>query len=380
MTRAHFRASGAVSAISSGDPRSSAPWRPLSRLPRVLGIPSVRGVIRERPEDFRVDEFLDFSPDGAGEHLLLQIRKRNTNTDWMARRLAAWADVPLVDVSYAGLKDRYALTTQWFSVRLAGRLEPDWRTLETEDVQILRVARHGRKLRRGALQGNRFRILVRGLEGEQTDVERRLVQIGETGIPNFFGEQRFGHDYGNLEKAERLFSDVKRRVPRYRRGLYLSAVRSQLFNEVLGRRIESQTWDVPLDGDLMWQGKDLRLSRVDTVDEAIRSHARALRIHPTGPLWGRGALSSGGGVKKLEEETLANFPSWCRGLERAGLKQARRPLRVRVGDLGWEWREDGALELGFRLPPGSYATMMLRELILTVQDRRGVPGREGSKE
>ena len=138
--------------------RSSTPWHPLSRLPYVLGVPLAQGVIRERPEDFQVDEILGFSPDGAGEHLLLQIRKRNTNTEWLARQLAALAAVPLIDVSYAGLKDRYALTTQWFSVRLAGRPTPDWHALEGDDIQILQVANHGRKLRRGALQGNRFGI------------------------------------------------------------------------------------------------------------------------------------------------------------------------------------------------------------------------------
>ena len=121
MTRGQGRVPGAVSATTSGDPRSSTAWRPLSSLPYALGCPLVRGVIRERPEDFQVDEILGFCPDGAGEHLLLHIRKRNSNTVWLARRLAAWADVPLVDVSYAGLKDRYAQTTQWFSVRLAGR-------------------------------------------------------------------------------------------------------------------------------------------------------------------------------------------------------------------------------------------------------------------
>ncbi len=324
-------------------------------------------MIRARPEDFQVDEILGFPPDGAGEHLLLQIRKRNTNTEWLACQLAACAGVPLVDVSYAGLKDRYALTTQWFSVRLAGRQTPDWHALEGDDIQILQVANHGRKLRRGALQGNRFRIRLCRLQGQLASLTSRLQRIREAGVPNFFGEQRFGHDYGNLEKGELLFSGGMRKLPRYRRGLYLSAVRSQLFNEVLGRRIGSQTWDLPLQGDLLSQESDSRLLRVAEVDEAIRSDARALRVHPTGPLWGRGALSSGLAVKELEEQTLADFHAWRHGLEHAGLKQARRPLRVRVGDLGWEWREKDVLELAFQLPAGSYATMVLRELIVTVQ-------------
>lgn len=354
--------------------RSSTPWHPLSRLPYVLGVPLAQGVIRERPEDFQVDEILGFSPDGAGEHLLLQIRKRNTNTEWLARQLAALAAVPLIDVSYAGLKDRYALTTQWFSVRLAGRPTPDWHALEGDDIQILQVANHGRKLRRGALQGNRFGIRVYRLQGQLASLTSRLERIREAGMPNFFGEQRFGHDYGNLEKGELLFSGHMRKLPRYRRGLYLSAVRSQLFNEVLGRRIGSQTWDLPLEGDLLSQETDQRLLRVTEVDEAIRQDARALRVHPTGPLWGRGTLLSGGPVKQLEEETLTDFHAWRQGLEHAGLKQARRPLRVAVRDLCWEWPEKDVLELAFQLPAGSYATMLLRELILTVQGQR--PGLE----
>ena len=166
-----------------------------------------------------------------------------------------------------------------------------------------------------------------------------------------------------------------RRVPRYRRGLYLSAVRSQLFNEVLGQRIESQTWDLPLEGDLLSQENDRSLLRIERVDEAVRGDAKALRVHPTGPLWGRGLLSSGGAVKKLEEEALANFQFWRLGLEKAGLKQARRPLRVRVGGLGWAWREEGVLELSFGLPAGSYATMVLRELVVTAGGQGFTKGR-----
>ena len=141
-------------------------------LPFAFGGPPVGGEIRCRPEDFQVDEIPAFTADGSGEHCLLQIEKRNCNTDWIAGRLADLAGVPRRDVGYAGLKDRNAVTRQWFSVRLAGRAEPHWGKLDGETIRVLETVRHGRKLRIGALRGNRFRILVRTLQGDTGALQR----------------------------------------------------------------------------------------------------------------------------------------------------------------------------------------------------------------
>lgn len=127
-----------------------APSEGIANLPLVYGGSGCRGCIRAQPEDFQVDEVSLVEADGGGEHVLLWIEKRNTNTEWVATQLARHASVPLRDVSFAGMKDRHALTRQWFSVRLAGRQAPDWRQLTSDDFRVIHSAPHSRKLRRGA--------------------------------------------------------------------------------------------------------------------------------------------------------------------------------------------------------------------------------------
>ncbi|MCP3882514.1 MAG: tRNA pseudouridine(13) synthase TruD [Sulfitobacter sp.] len=218
-------------------------------MPYAFGGPVGRGVIRSSTEDFKVDEILGFEPDGDGEHVLLHLRKRQTNTIWLAGQIAKLAKVPKRDVSYAGLKDRHAVTSQWFSVRLASQPEPDWRGLESSQIELLRAERHRRKLRIGALRGNRFQLLIRELNADTTSLQQRLQQIKTAGMPNYFGEQRFGHDYGNLVQANALFERRLGKIERKLRGLLISTARSQLFNEVLAARIERESWNRPLGGD-----------------------------------------------------------------------------------------------------------------------------------
>ncbi|HEB97789.1 MAG TPA: tRNA pseudouridine(13) synthase TruD [Sedimenticola thiotaurini] len=325
-------------------------------------------MIRERPEDFLVDEILPMEPDGSGEHCLLRIEKRGSNTDWVAGVLARHAAVPRRDVGYAGRKDRHAVTRQWFSVRLAGRPEPDWRALEGEGLRILQLARHGRKLRTGALRGNRFRLRVTHAVVDRELLQQRLLAIRERGIPNYFGEQRFGRDGGNLEQARRLFAGELHRPGRNRRGLYLSAARSLLFNRVLARRVLSGDWDRPLAGDWLALAGSRSGFLAEQVDGTLLRRCREMDLHPTGPLWGRGETMVGAEARRRESEVLAPCRSWTEGLERAGLTQERRPLRAVVGELEWALEEQ-ALVLSFTLPKGSYATSLLREVI-----DYGVPG------
>lgn len=345
-------------------PREPMPnWRPLAELPRAYGLPLGRGRIRSRAEDFQVDEIPSFEPDGEGEHLLLRLRKRNTNTEWLARQLARLGDLPIVDVGYAGLKDRNAVTSQWFSLRLAGRPEPDWRGLESEEIQILERAWHGRKLRRGALQGNRFRLLIRALSGQRPALDQRLERLRQGGFPNYFGEQRFGHGYGNLERADALFARRLKRVGRHQRGLYISAARSQLFNQVLAARLEQGNWNRPLAGDLLMLEGTQSWFPAREIDSELERRAAELDLHPTGPLWGRGRPQVDGMAEALEGAALAGFGAWREGLEHCGLSQERRALRVAVADLAWTFPAADELELSFSLPAGSYATALLRELL-----------------
>ncbi|VAX12811.1 tRNA pseudouridine(13) synthase [hydrothermal vent metagenome] len=335
-------------------------------LPYAYSAPECSGVIRHCPEDFRVDEISGIEPDGEGEHVLLQIRKRNSNTEWLAKQLARLASVAAKDVSYAGMKDRQAVTTQWFSVRLAGRDEPDWNELNSDEFEVLQVHRHRRKLRRGTLKGNRFELLVRELSCEPAWLEARLENIKQQGVPNYFGEQRFGIDGSNLQQARAMF-EGKRIKSRHQRSMYLSAARSQLFNHVLSQRVEQQNWNQAIPGDVMLLAGSNSFFVIDEVDNDIRQRVETFDIHPSGVLWGRGQTESKNEAAEREAELAQEFPLFCQGLEKAGLSQSRRALRVFPEKLEWTYRpEQKQLALSFQLPAGAYATVVLRELVSCV--------------
>ncbi|MDX1434331.1 MAG: tRNA pseudouridine(13) synthase TruD [Gammaproteobacteria bacterium] len=334
-------------------------------LPRAFPAPPGRGRIKQTPEDFQVDEVLGFEPDGEGGHAWLRIRKRGANTRWVAGRLARLAGVRERDVGYAGLKDRAALTSQWFSVPMDGRDEPDWGALERDDVEVLEVTRSRRKLRRGVQAGNRFRILVRDFEGDSEAIERRAETIAGSGVPNYFGAQRFGRDAGNIEKAADMLAGGRRVRDRALRGIYLSAVRAMLFNRVLARRVEEASWQHALPGEaLMLDGSHSVFVAVEP-DADIAERLARLDVHPTGPLWGSGERLAIGEALALERSALEPCTRWCEGLADAGLAAARRALRVPVADLRVATEAAGTLEVAFSLPAGAYATMVLRELVET---------------
>lgn len=331
------------------------------------GAPAVRGVLRSVPEDFIVEEVLGYAPDGRGDHVWLQVRKRDTNTEWLARELAGFAGIKAVEVGYAGLKDRHALTTQWFSLHLPGA-EPDWSGFACSGVEILEVRRHRHKLRRGELCGNRFQLVVRRLEGDVASLAARLQQVQEQGVPNYFGEQRFGIDAGNLAAAAAMFAGMRHEADRHRRGLYLSAARSLLFNTVLSARVTAGNWQLPLAGEVVQVGETQSLVTCDAPTPAIAGRLARGELHLTGPLWGRGRPLSTGAVLALEEAALADYATWCRGLEQAGLKQERRALCLRPQALEWTLDEGAAtLSLAFQLPAGAYATTVLRELVICAE-------------
>lgn len=333
----------------------------ISTLPFGHGVPPARGTLRGVLEDFRVDEDLGFAPSGAGEHVLLQIRKRGANTDWVARRIARLAGVRAMAVSYAGMKDRNAVTSQWFSVHLPGRAEPDWSALCGEQIELLTVARHHRKLRRGALQGNRFELVVRNLEGDRGAVDGRLQIIAAQGVPAYFGAQRFGREGGNVARAREMFAGA--RVSRHERGILLSAARSGLFNRVLAERVRRADWNRMLDGDVAMLDGSHSVFAVERADAELQYRCQQLDIHPTGPLWGRGALPSAGEVLALEQGALVDEQALRAGLESAGLEQQRRALRHRVHELTWEWCDGPILRLAFGLDRGNYATSVVREFL-----------------
>lgn len=309
-----------------------------------------------------VDEIPLVEPDGEGEHLLLHVEKRGSNTAWVAGILARHAGVSRMDVSYAGLKDRHALTRQWFSVRLAGKPEPDWSAIESTEFRVLQTARHTRKLRVGALKGNRFRIRVRAFDGDEAVLNATLKSIARNGIPNYFGEQRFGVDDANLVSARALFTGELKRVKREKRGFYLSAVRSLLFNKVLAARVTAGNWNRPLAGERMMLAGTRSSFPATAVDDEIMQRLERMDIHLSGPLWGRGETMVSGEVAELESAVLLPEQFWRDGLERFGLQMERRALRVAVSELTWD-RQGELLELNFNLPKGCFATALLRECI-----------------
>lgn len=319
-------------------------------------------LFRQSPEDFFVEERLPFSPCGSGEHVYIQVRKRNTNTDWLARQLAQFAGLPPKAVSYAGLKDRNAIAVQWFSLHMPKSEELDWHSIESADLQVLQVLRHQQKLRKGMLKGNSFRIRLAGCNFPRDALEERMQHIQQQGVPNYFGEQRFGQGGGNLDKARALFAGKLREKNRHKRGLYLSAARSYLFNQVLSARVEQGSWNHALAGECFMLAGSNSFFCPESMDETLQQRLREKDIHTSGPLWGRGSNPTCGECAALEESIARQDTQLCEGLEHAGLKQERRALRLFAEDLQWSLLDTQQLEVAFFLPAGSYATVILREI------------------
>ncbi len=311
---------------------------------------------------------LDFPFSGEGEHLCLHIEKRGENTRWVAKLLAEFFDVDEVAIGYCGLKDRRAVTRQWFSVHLPntpGVTWPDPTIIEVPEYKVLTSCLHNKKLRRGMHKKNRFVIRLREIQGEKEALETRLQQILQQGVPNYFGEQRFGIDGGNLPEADRLLRreyGADRKKGRRKRGsprggIYLSAARSYLFNLVLAERIRQNCWQSLMEGEGSCSG------------ESNSSVGQVTVADTTGPMWGRGRSSEPEAVRKLEQSVLADWQEWTNALEFSGLQQERRPLVLHPEGLSWEWltsesnlEEGRDLELSFALSSGSFATSVLREL------------------
>ncbi len=333
-----------------------------AELPRAFGAAVLAAQIRTAPEDFFVAELPAFKPTGEGEHLLLTIEKRGLNTAFVAKELARWAGIAEMGVSHAGLKDSHAVTRQRFSVHLPKKTAPDFATLQVDGLKILETTWHNRKLPRGALAGNRFALALRNVEGDREAIESRLAQVAARGVPNWFGEQRFGHGGGNIAKALAMFGG--RRVKRDERSILLSSARSELFNRVLAARVDGGKWDQPLDGEVwMLDGSRSVFGPEPWSDELARRLAD-FDIHPSGPLWGAGELRSTDECARIEMAAISDDVSLRlrAGLEAAGLKQERRALRLKVAELAWEWLDATTLRVLFALPPGTYATAVLHEL------------------
>ena len=353
---------------------------------RVYQSLNISARLKTHAEDFIVEEQIAIDFSGEGEHCWLYIKKRGCNTDWVAQQLADYCKVKKLAVSYAGLKDRHAVTSQWFSVQLPGKPTPEWSGFESlisgaadkdadagKVVQVLQCYRHNKKLQRGALQRNIFNIKLRELSDTSEEcflsLQRRCDEISKAGVPNYFGSQRFGRNHNNLDQAVKLFSNPRYKLAKHKRGLYLSASRSWMFNCILSERIKQQVWNRRLPGDVfMLEGKSACFKDEKADHDEAEASARELikrlehnEIHPTAILWGEGDVMVEAQAAILETTVIERFPIYCDGLVAARVQAHRRSCRVIPGQMACS-RQDNDFVLSFSLPAGSYATMVLAEI------------------
>lgn len=331
------------------------------------GAPVITAQIKSQPEHFVVREWLGFSPDNEGDHMLVVIRKRGANTIWVAKQLAKFAKCDSRDVGFAGLKDRHAITEQAFTVP-SRQLQPDdWMQCRGEGYEVIAANRQRRKLKRGAHKGNAFEIVLTDVIGDTATLNSRLELIKQQGVPNYFGLQRFGRDGNNLSMAREWFASGKPIEDRHQRGFALSAARSYLFNAILQARIQQGTWNQLLAGDVANLSGSNSVFAVDQLDDTLIKRCNEFDIHPTGALWGTGELRTRHVVRELEMQVANEHSEIATGLSNVGLDQERRALRIQVRDLSWNL-EGGQLTLKFALTKGAFATVVITELIGTAAE------------
>jgi tRNA pseudouridine13 synthase len=329
--------------------------------PRAHGTPLPLAELKSLPEDFRVEEQLSFAPSGSGPHWLLRVEKRAANTRWVAAEIARIARVDTGEVGYAGLKDRHAITVQWFSVPVLATTAEFWAGVHTAEFRVLDVQANSRKLKRGALTGNRFRIRLRRVSWSRELLDLKLAALRAHGVPNYFGPQRFGREGYNLDRVQAWIQTGQAPRGRSERGFALSAARSLVFNAVLARRVEAGDWSQLAPGDIASLDGSGSHFPVTAVDDELRRRLAAFDIHPSGPLWGRGEPQTEGRALRQEMDTALEFTDVAALLTAEGLTQERRSLRCPIRDLVVE-ADSGTYTFSFMLGRGQFATAVLREI------------------
>lgn len=373
-----------------------------AKLPQPSHPPIQQATYKADATDFVVNEILPLELTGDGEHLWLHIQKSGMNTAYLAKLLSEWADIPLRDVGYSGLKDRHAVTTQWFSLRIPKKQLPPTEFApvdigENESVVILAQHWHNKKLNRGTHRANQFIITLRDIEFANDDentesteqslstqqtakqrVEQHLARIDETGVPNYFGPQRFGRQGNNVREALSLFSrplrepkpqpkkSKRKRAPREQNTMELSAARSLIFNEILAARVRNGSWDAGLAGEVFNLDGSGSIFTSEVLDDTLHARMSSGDIHPTAVLWGTGNDKVSGSAAALENEVVQHSPllmQLATGLEQRDIKAQRRALRLPIEQLRWEWSDEHTLVLSFTLTTGSFATSVLASLV-----------------
>ncbi len=332
------------------------------------GKPQGQGILKANPEDFVVVEDLGFAPDGEGEHLLVRILKTDCNTRFVADALAKFLKIHAREVSFAGQKDKHAVTEQWLCARLPGKEMPDLSKFQLEGCQVLEYARHKRKLRLGALKGNQFTLILREIS-DRDEVERRLQAVAAQGVPNYFGAQRFGIGGSNLLGALRWAESGAPLRDRNKRSFWLSAARSGLFNQQVSIRLKKPEFNQVVDGDaLQLAGRGSWFVATPEERAQLRERVDNRELMITAALPGSGEWGSQREALAAEQAAVAEETQLQALLVREKVEAARRAMLLYPQQMSWNWWDDVTVELRFWLPAGSFATSVVRELINTTGD------------
>lgn len=332
------------------------------------GKPQGFGLLKASPEDFVVVEDLGFEPDGEGEHILVRILKNGCNTRFVADALAKFLKIHAREVSFAGQKDKHAVTEQWLCARVPGKEMPDLSAFQLEGCKVLEYARHKRKLRLGALKGNAFTLVLREVS-HRDEVESRLHAISTGGVPNYFGAQRFGIGGSNLQGALRWAQSDTPVRDRNKRSFWLSAARSALFNQIVSQRLKKTDFNQVVDGDalqLAGRGSWFVATQEELVELQRRVDEKELMV--TASLPGSGEWGTQRDALAFEQSAIAEETALQSLLLREKVEASRRAMLLYPQQLSWNWWDDVTVELRFWLPAGSFATSVVRELINTMGD------------
>lgn len=335
-----------------------------------------KGQYKAQPSDFIVHEKLGFEPGGGGEHLYLHVEKEHLTTFEAVDILAKAFGASARNIGYSGMKDKLAITRQWFSVPTSKTSDTLPQTSSSSgQLKVLEAHRHARKLRIGTHKSNAFELIIRHIgsvknsatENPQTiqkALNRRIADLTKRGYPNYVGPQRFGKNGNNIAKAIHHLENPQRKIKPKTRGLYLSALRSALFNQVLAKRIENQSWLMPMFGEpMMLAGsRSVFLPGDNDSQDELQQRLEACDISTTGLLSGEGESGATAACAAFESQSLAEFISVIDALSQSRVRADRRALRAVVTQVKAVWLDEQTLQLKFSLPPGAYASMLVRNL------------------
>lgn len=334
----------------------------MDELAYLHGKPQVTGVFRQQPEHFAVTELLTPNGEPQGEHQWLWVEKRGANTAWVASQLAAFAGVNERQVSYAGLKDRHAVTRQWYSIQLPGQPLLAWQQLQHPEFKVLDARLQPKKLKSGAHKGNHFSLELQQISAMDTFIAR-WQQVLEQGVPNYFGPQRFGRQGQNIDKARAWFSgQLRQKLSRTQSGLLLSSARAFLFNQIASARISAQRLAIEPGDALMLAGSH-SFFVAEQSDDTLAARLQQGDIQLTAALPGSGRNPVSGAIAEFEQDIIAKHAELYDGLQKHRVDAARRPLLVRLAEAQLTQLDAQRVRLEFALPSGSFATSVLRELM-----------------